>query len=433
MQLKNTATPFNLQKLYKNEMGADIQFVLASKVIDGEMKVPAHKAILAAASPVFEKMFYGDLMEGAEVTITDISFEAFVEFLQFFYVHVIELTECNIFEVFKLIDKYNLLGCQTMCQNYLTDTVTAELVSLYYDVALTFRYPQETVKTLEEIICLETQTVLESNSFRNSSEIVLKKMLQIDELNCSEVDVFNAAMSWATGKCVEKELSPSDKNLKSELGVCFTLIRFATMTEKELVSCSEKYSDLFEMKEFCDILQYILCKRSMTCALHYNTTPRHAPNLVVPFRDTYSFIKEKTYPSKEYISDISFQITRGINVHLVCFDVVVPASQTIECTINLNGVEIQTRSALDILDARDDSTFQFCRLNLKEPVFCEVNKDYTFLIKSNRNLDGFIELEEIQQKNVRGIHFNFINRNIFVMNMQFQIDVKAKELETTRK
>lgn len=47
-------------------------------------KIAVHKLILAAGSPVFHQMFYGQLKETKPVEIVDVSVDGFTEFLQFF-------------------------------------------------------------------------------------------------------------------------------------------------------------------------------------------------------------------------------------------------------------------------------------------------------------------------------------------------------------
>lgn len=416
MKFKNTATALNLKKLYRNEMGADVQFVLSSKVMEGERKVPAHKAVLSAASPVFEKMFYGDLKEGAVVQITDVSFEAFVEFLQFFYMDVIELTEGNIFEVFKLIDKYNLQECQAMCQDYLIETVTPDLVCFYYDVALTFQYSQEIVDELAETICTETTIVLKSNAFKNSSETVFKSVLRMDALNCSEIDVFDAAISWAIEKCKEKERTPSSKNIKFELRNSFSLIRFPTMSEEELVNCSEKYSDLFEMNEFCDILKYKMSSRSLTCAKRFSIIPRNTSHMDAVFWDEKDSIKQHRDPGL-YISYLSFRITHGQNVLLYSYDVIQPKRLNWTCDLRLNNINYVMDSYISKTVVND---FKVCRVNLKEPVLCKMNKEYSLKFEMYDYIEEVIELRELKKVNIGGNRFCFDNNNFFVTKLRFQ-------------
>lgn len=51
---------------------------------DRIVKIPAHKKVLAASSPVFDAMFNDLLKENGDVKIGDISANAFREFLQIF-------------------------------------------------------------------------------------------------------------------------------------------------------------------------------------------------------------------------------------------------------------------------------------------------------------------------------------------------------------
>lgn len=177
MKVKNTASAKNLRKLYRNEKGADVVFVFKSKLSDEEFRVPAHKAILAASSLVFDRMFYGDLKEGAEVEITDVSFEGFCEFLQFFYVDEMEITEENMSEFFRMVDKYDVQESFPDCNRLLLETVTNENVCFYYDLALTFNYPEELMKHFDETISRDAVHVLKTSSFKNSSRTLLRKIL----------------------------------------------------------------------------------------------------------------------------------------------------------------------------------------------------------------------------------------------------------------
>lgn len=290
MRVNNTATAANLQILYKNEMGADVEFVLKSKLENGEKSIPAHKVILAVASPVFQKMFYGDLKEGAVVQIPDESFEAFAEFLQFFYMAEIDLTEGNIYEVFKMLDKYDVQRCQADCENFLFDTVTSEVACLYYDVALTYNYSEDVLEKVEDHICADAVNVLESNSFLKSSRAVLQNILQMDHLNCPEIKVLTAAMSWATVNCANKDLLPSGENLRAELGDCFTLIRFPLLSIDQIIDCDELYRNLFETNEIADILRTIWHPEG-SAALLYSQNHESLPYTAEPKFNT----KQRNY------------------------------------------------------------------------------------------------------------------------------------------
>lgn len=72
----------SIANLYLQSKSADVHFAF---IVDGEtVKVPAHKAILAVGSTVFDAMFFGPIKEKAiEIVPTDV--RSFEEFLQFFY------------------------------------------------------------------------------------------------------------------------------------------------------------------------------------------------------------------------------------------------------------------------------------------------------------------------------------------------------------
>lgn len=69
--------------MYGNEWMSDVCFVVGR---EGEkrVRIPAHKFILATASPVFYAMFYGPLAEKKEIEIIDIEpciFHAMLKFV----------------------------------------------------------------------------------------------------------------------------------------------------------------------------------------------------------------------------------------------------------------------------------------------------------------------------------------------------------------
>lgn len=72
-----------LSNMYLKSDFADVKFTFPNDNCCEE--VPAHKAILATASPVFGAMFYGALKEHDVVSIADSTANAFKEFLQFIY------------------------------------------------------------------------------------------------------------------------------------------------------------------------------------------------------------------------------------------------------------------------------------------------------------------------------------------------------------
>lgn len=262
MSIKNT---INLEVLYQNELSSDVHFVLRNKSDGNFREIPAHKAILASRSPVFERMFWGDhnLNEGALVRISDVSADAFNEFLQFFYFAELDLTSSNIAEVLKLIDKYDVSGCFSLCEAFLERTVTVDLVYLYYELTLSFDMSPKIVNQFENIICKAPQHAFHSGPVGGSSRFVLQNILESGKLKCDEIDIFNGAVSWACVSLTNKGESITTAAIRNELGECLYAIRFPIMTVAQFMGCLERWPNLLEPDEYFDILCFIVNKKAL--------------------------------------------------------------------------------------------------------------------------------------------------------------------------
>lgn len=97
-------------------------------------ELSAHKSVLAASSPVFNRMFNGELKEKGDVDIKDASASGFKEFLNFFYGVPMQLTIENVAEVLKLADKYDVEDCFPICIDFLKRNLDTDIVfGLYGD------------------------------------------------------------------------------------------------------------------------------------------------------------------------------------------------------------------------------------------------------------------------------------------------------------
>ena len=74
----------SLSEMYEKSQWTDTSFLCKDYEMAGETgKVTAHKNVLAARSPVFRAMFYGDLSEKTdEIFIADIDTDTFRSFLK---------------------------------------------------------------------------------------------------------------------------------------------------------------------------------------------------------------------------------------------------------------------------------------------------------------------------------------------------------------
>lgn len=262
----------NVGKLHLDEETADVKFIFD---IGGNVEsVSAHKCLLATGSPVFKRMFFGELKEGAEIPIVDVSIDGFTAFLQYFYLEIVTYNNIVIAEVMKLADKYDVMGCMELCIRYLTLTMSTQNVVWCYELALLFDLPH-LIGLCEEKICLETQKVLESNSFLNCSRNTMGRILLMDCLSCDEIYVFQASMLWAMEACKRAGIDENDaENLKQQLGNCFDSIRFPAMTADEFYQCIADKENLLTSTEIMDILSHLTLHRPLKVATRFEQSAR---------------------------------------------------------------------------------------------------------------------------------------------------------------
>lgn len=257
------------EKLYLNHEISDVNFIFD----DGERKVPSHKVLLAAGSPVFQQMFFGSMKEKGDVSITDVSIDAFKEFLQFFYLQEVTLAMEKIDEVAYLADKYDMLNCVKTCASFLKDQLTIDKMCWGYQLAIMFKI-EDLMAYCEEKISIHIKTVFESESFKRCSEITLKSILAMETLLCNETDVFKACLMWAKFACKKNGMDEfNGENLRNQLADCFDLIRFGAMSIKEFSVHASPCKDLFQLDEIKDILFTITNKEPSK----FIQTPRSGP------------------------------------------------------------------------------------------------------------------------------------------------------------
>ncbi|XP_031631886.1 BTB/POZ domain-containing protein 2-like [Contarinia nasturtii] len=241
------------KKFYLGEEFADVYIVFM--VNDEEVeRVPAHKNILAANSDVIHTMFNESWKEKNEVKIVDADVADFKEFLRFFYFGMVNLTIENVDAIMNLSNKYNVTECKNLCRKFLKATMTSENMILRYELAI-FLEDESLKKFCEVMISIDPQDFLKRPGFLQCNKNTLAALMEMKGLKCSEVELFEACMSWVKNKSEEENLTRDI--VQSELGDLFYKIRFGSMTIKEFSTLIPSYGSLFSNGELQDIIQFV--------------------------------------------------------------------------------------------------------------------------------------------------------------------------------
>ncbi|XP_014238054.1 speckle-type POZ protein-like [Trichogramma pretiosum] len=127
---------FNFDWIFLNENLSDVTLRTASGI-----KIPAHRVVLAAASPVFRAMFSHDMMENQSqsVDMADIGYEAAVEMLQYIYTGSVKTQEFSLTaKVLAAAEKYQLEKLKSECERILVANLTTENAIEALKIADTF-------------------------------------------------------------------------------------------------------------------------------------------------------------------------------------------------------------------------------------------------------------------------------------------------------
>lgn len=246
------------EKLYLKSELADVEFIFRSD--DEEQRIPANKAILAVRSPVFRSMFFGTLKNEGDIEILDGDAEAFKEFLQFFYLTKVTISMENLWEVVRLIDMYDIIDYVKSTGPSFESKLTLENICWTYQLAIYLKHGK-LIKTCENKIRSRIKKIFALDTFKRIDREILKRMLELSDMECNEVDVFNGCLTWAKSACREFGLDENKaENLKFLLGDCLASIRYSEMKIEEFTALNELHKGLFTSEELEDIILMLTVK-----------------------------------------------------------------------------------------------------------------------------------------------------------------------------
>lgn len=274
--MENNLPIKSISELYLHSDSADVHFKCQSE------NVPAHKAILSIASPVFKETFFGPMKSGEIIDINDdyITASAFAEFLQFFYRPKVTLTMENIESVCRLADRYVMADCLNVCAKFLERNLTDENIIWAYQLSITTNNKQ-----LKQFCEKVIQVFLEDDfksiclvDLIDCNRDVVRSFLQMNYLPCRELDLFNVSIAWAKTYCQRNGLDENNlNNVRNQLGDCLHFIRFGAMSTDEIdaILSNQQNEMLFTSNELKDLL----CIKNVQHfeSKIFNHTPRSPP------------------------------------------------------------------------------------------------------------------------------------------------------------
>ncbi|KAK3729800.1 hypothetical protein QZH41_003413 [Actinostola sp. cb2023] len=279
---------------------------------DGDkVTIPANKYILAISSPVFEAMFYGQLAETRPtIDLPDCTKEGLHELLRYMHSDEVTLTGSNVMEVLYLADKYMMPFLADKCRRYFKKEVKPENVfSILPEVSK--MGDQELEQHCWDIVDTETQSVVSSAQFLDSSNELICQVLARDGLRIKEVSLFQAVDRWVSKQIQEKGVDCSGETKRAVLGEeVIRLIRFPLMSQKEFAEAvlPTKVLKLDEVTELIQVYSNLPAVTSL-----FSTKERSAKDRLLIPNNRFDSIRTESI-SDQYSSIIEFRVNKAITL-----------------------------------------------------------------------------------------------------------------------
>ncbi|KAJ2949273.1 hypothetical protein O0L34_g6224 [Tuta absoluta] len=210
-QVKYSSVTFRNSHLLRSHEWSDCAFEFQTGDADaGDLKesLCAHRLILAAASPVFAAMFYGNVGQKASpVIVTDIDKDTFGAMLNYIYTDAVDITDVDAAcSLYKAANKYILPHLETRCLEYIANNLNPNNVCSIYEFACLYSYNALIEKCLE-MFSSKTQYVLKGASFLSAHVNTLKTIFSMDTLDInSEMDLFVSLLKYVHSKALAGQL-----------------------------------------------------------------------------------------------------------------------------------------------------------------------------------------------------------------------------------
>ncbi|XP_030211283.1 kelch-like protein 41b [Gadus morhua] len=203
-----------------------------NKFVDCSLKVgdrsfPCHRLIMAACSPYFREIFFGEdgkeLEDTKEVVLEDINPGILDMVIRYLYSAEIDLTDDNVQDIFALANRFQIPSVFTVCVNYLQKKLSLGNCLAIFRMGLVLSCPRLAVAA-RDYVADRFELLHDDEEFLQLAAHELFAVIGGDSLNVEREEmVFEFVMAWVR--------HDKDKRLPV-LVDAFDCIRFRLMPEK---------------------------------------------------------------------------------------------------------------------------------------------------------------------------------------------------------
>ena len=189
--------------MLNNDLFSDVKFVTRKSDDKSESKevISAHKFVLSISSPVFEAMFYGELVETRDcIELPDCEYESLLELFRYMYSDEVNLSGSNVMGVLYLAKKCMVPSLVEKSTEYLQDHLDPSNVFSILPTADKYE-EKNLVERCWKVTDKQAEAALKSDGFATIERSLLEPVIVRDTLCIKEIDLFQAVDLWATKQC----------------------------------------------------------------------------------------------------------------------------------------------------------------------------------------------------------------------------------------
>ena len=242
--------------LLNNPYLSDVEFIVGST--DSQRRFFGHRHVLANASSVFKNMLFPPKEAMAtsptEINMPDVDPTAFMTMLRFVYKKETILDRNKFRQTFVMAQQYGVNGFLSSLKFCLDKESVIDILPLIVEIGrqhILWNKSWDVIKT-------DIQDITKQEGFLKLPRSVIREILEQDELNIQEIDLWNAYVKWADAQCIAKDAFVNDIN-RGNIMKDIDLIRFPTMTAEEFASGPAK-SNILSPEDKVSIFNYFLTK-----------------------------------------------------------------------------------------------------------------------------------------------------------------------------
>ena len=281
----------NQGNLFNNEVFSDVVFVVGPKELKGSRtKIFGHRTIIGLSSPVFAAMLFPkqsnclaskrDEEDRLLIEIEDPETHptALLSLFRFIYKKEIVVDRQLIHETLYLAEKYDTKAFAES----LGFLVTSETILDFLPFVINVGDRHVLYSRCIWIMRSQIKQILNSDSFLEIDDEVMKEILSCDWLQIQELELFNGYVKWADHQCLKREDSSCFESDDTDVIVLvndedrrrvmkhLNLIRFPIMSLEEFGSGPAR-TDILTAQEKLDIYNSMAVKVPTT----FSRTPRN--------------------------------------------------------------------------------------------------------------------------------------------------------------